>query len=294
MPQGCRDASCSTLSLCIRPTPCSSPTIAARRRAAAPTCRQFEALIRQHQTIFNLSFDCEPEASELWEDDDAVAALEPALARRPALRELRVQSLDCVRADVRQAGMLGHFMPDPHPLEPAAAALLGFVVGRMPALQSLDMASSYRSFNFTVQPPAWLHCLRRQLRSLELSPVQGFSPELCQLGRLTRLKLHFSHPAVVQLPAAASGLCQLQELELESSSLAYGVVELAGIIALPALRSICVHEALLVDLAWVQVGRAGAIRAHCQWHPCLMHAAPALHEQQCLRAEPLSCLPPSP
>jgi len=105
----------------------------------APTCRQWEELVRCHQTRFVLSFDFEREVSRLWEDEAAVAALGPALARRPALPELDVHSLDYVRAHVRQAGMLGDYAEDLFALEPAAAELLGFVAGRMPTLQSLHL-----------------------------------------------------------------------------------------------------------------------------------------------------------
>lgn len=55
--------------------------------------------------------------------------------------------------------MLGNFKADALALEPAAAELLGFVVGRMPALESLQLESSYRSMSFTVRRRAgWAAC----------------------------------------------------------------------------------------------------------------------------------------
>lgn len=138
---------------------------------------------------------------QLWGDDAAVAALGPALARRPALRELRVWDLDCVHAPVPQTAVLGDYLPDRHALEPAAAALLGFVAGRMPALEVLSLAPGLRGvLDFAAVPPAWLRCLRYQLRSLRLNPVLNFPPDLGEYRQLARLEMHFRSATMLRLP----------------------------------------------------------------------------------------------
>lgn len=163
--------------------------------------------MREHQTRLALSFDFDDQ--KLWKDEAAVAALGPALARRPELRQLSVHSLECVCAHVSQAGMLGNFAEYRQALEPAAADLLGFVAGRMPALESLTLDSGFRG-NRVVQLPRWVGCLRSQLRSLDMTPVRDIfeSPDLLGMAGLTRLSLHLRGRKMGMPPGIAPAACQ--------------------------------------------------------------------------------------